>query len=276
MYNDLQDALGYRADQNAPFNPTYTIAAGIIANLNLPINPAAAPPRTPCWFPAALQPDMYTPTVITYSLRIEQELSPNTSLSVGYVGSHGYHELIGVDANAPVPVVCPASPCPATFPNTADLGRPGRHAGAGRNFLYRAGHDETEHHTREHLDVVFRRHQFLQRAASGPETAVQPWAYAARRVHMVESLDDGDSLNATAAANAVPCSRTRMCPTRTGDWRPTTFETSASSPRPMICRSATAGSYLSEPRGAWDNLVGGWTVNSIVTAQSGFPVHSAA
>ena len=27
MYNDLQDALGYRADQNAPFNPVYTIAA---------------------------------------------------------------------------------------------------------------------------------------------------------------------------------------------------------------------------------------------------------
>ena len=25
MYNDLQDALGYRADQNAPFNPTYSI-----------------------------------------------------------------------------------------------------------------------------------------------------------------------------------------------------------------------------------------------------------
>ena len=27
MYNDLQDALGYRTDQNAPFNPTYSIAA---------------------------------------------------------------------------------------------------------------------------------------------------------------------------------------------------------------------------------------------------------
>ncbi len=25
MYNDLQDALGYRADQNAPFNPTYSV-----------------------------------------------------------------------------------------------------------------------------------------------------------------------------------------------------------------------------------------------------------
>jgi len=53
-----------------------------------------------------------------YSLRIERELSPNTSLSVGYVGSHGYHELIGVDANAPVPVVCPATPCPGNFPTT--------------------------------------------------------------------------------------------------------------------------------------------------------------
>ena len=30
IYNDLQDALGYRTDQNAPFNPTYTIP-----NLNL-------------------------------------------------------------------------------------------------------------------------------------------------------------------------------------------------------------------------------------------------
>jgi hypothetical protein len=28
MYNDLQDALGYRADQNAPFNPTYGSSAG--------------------------------------------------------------------------------------------------------------------------------------------------------------------------------------------------------------------------------------------------------
>ena len=25
MYNDLQDALGYRTDQNAPFNPTYSL-----------------------------------------------------------------------------------------------------------------------------------------------------------------------------------------------------------------------------------------------------------
>ena len=27
MYNELQDALGYRMDQNAPFNPTYAISS---------------------------------------------------------------------------------------------------------------------------------------------------------------------------------------------------------------------------------------------------------
>src|SRR5260370_21027296 len=122
MYNDLQDALGYRADQNAPFNPSYTIASGSIANLHLPINPTAAPAANALLVPGGVQPDMKTPTVLMYSLRVEQELSPNTSLSVGYVGSHGIHELIGPDANAPMPVVCPATPCPSNFPNTAPYG----------------------------------------------------------------------------------------------------------------------------------------------------------
>ena len=33
MYNELQDALGYRTDQNAPFNPTYSIAALTVSKL---------------------------------------------------------------------------------------------------------------------------------------------------------------------------------------------------------------------------------------------------
>ncbi len=42
MYNDLQDALGYRTDQNAPFNPTYSITALTVSQL--PLNPAAPVP----------------------------------------------------------------------------------------------------------------------------------------------------------------------------------------------------------------------------------------
>src|SRR4029077_15888902 len=63
-----------------------------------------------------VQPDMRTPTLISWSLRVQQEITPNTSLTIGYVGSHGYHELVGIEANPPFPVICPASPCPAGYP----------------------------------------------------------------------------------------------------------------------------------------------------------------
>src|SRR5208283_2897223 len=108
------DALGYRTDQNAPFNPTYSIASLPVANL--PLNPNAAVPASAKLVPGGVQPDMKTPTLASWSLRIEQELTPNTALTIGYVGSHGYHELIGIDANEPTPTICPASPCPSAYP----------------------------------------------------------------------------------------------------------------------------------------------------------------
>jgi hypothetical protein len=120
MYNDLQDALGYRADQNAPFNPVYGLSLPVSS---LPIDPAAPVPAGAKLVPGGVQPELKTPTLISWSLRIERELSPNTALTIGYVGSHGYHELIGVDANEPAPVICPASPCPAVYP-TFDPAKP--------------------------------------------------------------------------------------------------------------------------------------------------------
>ena len=42
MYNDLQDALGYRTDQNAPFNPTYSLASLPVSQL--PVVPSAPVP----------------------------------------------------------------------------------------------------------------------------------------------------------------------------------------------------------------------------------------
>ena len=114
MYNDLQDALGYRTDQNAPFNPTYSLPSEPVSQL--PVQTGAPVPSTAKLVPGGIQPDARTPTLISWSLRLERELTPNTALTVGYVGSHGYHELIGIDANEPFPVICPASPCPASYP----------------------------------------------------------------------------------------------------------------------------------------------------------------
>ena len=52
MYNDLQDALGYRTDQNAPFNPTYSLANAQVTTL--PLSRSAPVPQRPRnWFRAA-------------------------------------------------------------------------------------------------------------------------------------------------------------------------------------------------------------------------------
>ena len=67
MYNELQDALGYRMDQNAPFNPTYSIAALPVSQL--PIDPQAPPPPKALLVPGGVQPNLKMPTLISYSLR---------------------------------------------------------------------------------------------------------------------------------------------------------------------------------------------------------------
>jgi hypothetical protein len=271
IYNDLQDALGYRADQNAPFNPTYTIASGSIANLHLPINPTTPPAANALLVPGGVQPDMQTPTVITYSLRIERELSPNTSLSVGYVGSHGYHELIGVDANAPMPVVCPATPCPATFPNTAVWGAlAGTPVPAGTFFVApgskkpNTGIANTWTWFSEGTSVYNSLQVDLKRRFSHGLTVrgVYTWS---------KSLDDGDSLNATAAANAVALLSNPYVPR--ADWGLATYDV-----RNIGVVTATydlpfghGRRYLAGEGGALGQAVSGWTLNSIVTAQSGFP-----
>ena len=54
MYNDLQDALGYRTDQNAPFNPTYSLpnAAAVAASAQ----PGAQFHQRRNWFRAECSP----------------------------------------------------------------------------------------------------------------------------------------------------------------------------------------------------------------------------
>ena len=59
---------------------------------------------------------MKTPTLISYSAGIEQEFSANTVLRIGYVGSHGYHQMLSLDDNEPTPTVCPGAPCPTNYP----------------------------------------------------------------------------------------------------------------------------------------------------------------
>ena len=111
VYRALLDSLDYRLDQNAPFNTTQSIKNVAVSSLNfVPGEPAPANSKIS---PSGIQPNADTPTLLSWSLNVEQQIAPGTSLTLGYLGSHGYHQIISEDVNEPIPTICPASPCPA-------------------------------------------------------------------------------------------------------------------------------------------------------------------
>ena len=261
MYNDLQDALGYRTDQNAPFNPTYSQTNYRVGTL--PVVSASK------LVPGGVQPDLRTPTLISWSLRIEQQLTANTALNIGYVGSHGYHELIGVDANEPFPVICPDAPCPAAYPQSFPAGLAGTAIPAGTYYVPTAvranpaiantwtyfSRGDSSYHA---LQVDVNRRFSSGLALRG----VYTWS---------RTIDDGDSLNSTTSGGE-PATVSNPFNLR-ADRGLANFDVRNVGVISEVYavpfgRGARFGSHIGTPPNA---LAGGWNVNSIVTIQGGFP-----
>ena len=255
LYDDLQDDLSYRLDQNAPFNTTLSLKNVKVSSLEFV--PGAPLPAGGLISPGGVQPNLYTPTVETYTFKLEQQLTPNTVLAAGYVGSHGYHEIVSVDANQPFPTVCPAAPCPATlaagtvyYPVGAPLANPA--------LAYTTSWFSEGNSNYNALEVDFNRrfsHGFQLRG-------VYTWS---------KSLDNGATLNSSVAANSPGFV---MNPRHIqGDWGLSTFD--------VRNLAAIHGSYefpvgrgrrfLGGAGNSVDKLVSGWSVNAIETLQSGFP-----
>ncbi len=280
MYNDLQDALGYRTDQNAPYNPTYNIAATSLTNIFVggnPIQRNAPPPASALLVPGGVQPNLSAPTLISYSLKIEQALSTNTSLSVGYVGSHGYHEIIGADANVPVPVVCPASPCPATFPTTLNPITGQSLYGALAGQPVPAGTYFNPTSTKPNTSLAntwtwFSRGDSLYNALQVDLNHRFSEGLLIRGVYTwSKALDNGDSLNATAANNAVALLSNPY--NARADWGLATYDVRNSAAVNVIYALPVGRGkrLLGGMNGVANGVVSGWTVNSIIGLQAGFP-----
>jgi hypothetical protein len=287
MYNDIQDALGYRADQNAPFNPVYSIANTTVSKL--PLDPTKPVPAAGAKLvPGGVQPDMQTPTLISWSLHIERELSPNTALTVGYVGSHGYHELIGIDANEPVQTICPAAPCPAVYPtvtaNTTPpppvvtfamgfpIGSPLAGAPVPAGSYYIPSSAPRANPTLANTWTWFSEGTSSYQALQADLRRRFSHGLSLRGVYtFAKTLDDGDSLNQTTAANA-PGLASNPLNLRADKGLATFGVKNVAVINALYSLPFGRGQSFANGFEGWsNNLVAGWSVSSIITAQSGFP-----
>jgi hypothetical protein len=92
LHHSLLDALDYRFDQSAPFNTVYAYSSTKVAT---PTN------GTALVSPSTVQSNIDTPSLLAYSLKIERQIAPATSLTIGYNGSHSSHQILSGDLNEP-------------------------------------------------------------------------------------------------------------------------------------------------------------------------------
>ncbi|HTB14539.1 MAG TPA: carboxypeptidase-like regulatory domain-containing protein [Bryobacteraceae bacterium] len=229
LYHALLDNLSYRLDQNAPFNTTLAIKNLPLAGLNGLALPAGA-----LVSPSGIQPNADTPTVESYTLRIEQQLTKNLSLAVGYVGSRGYHEIISIDANLPVPTFVNGN---IFYPSGSPLANP---QVANSTTWWSSG--ESNYNALQ-VDVNHRLAHGLQIRGV--------YTYS-------KSLDDGTAWNSSVGTNAPGF--VMFPPNPKIDWGLSTYDV----------RNATVinGTYEIPYR---NKIWGNWSVSAIETLQSGFP-----
>jgi len=241
IYRALLDNLDYRLDQTAPYNTTDSLKN--VAVNGLLIVPGASLPNGSKISPSGVQPDAYTPTIISWNFRVEQQIAPNTSLAVGYVGSHGYHQMVSADANEPGPNYVNGV---ATYPVTSSpvLANP---AVANTTTWLSEG---VSSYNALQLDVNRRFSRGLQ------FRGVYTWS---------KSLDDGTAWNSSVGSNAPGFVMFPLNPKL--DWGPSTSDV-----RNLAVINATwqvpFGGHL---QGFARKLGDGWSISAIETLQSGFP-----
>jgi Carboxypeptidase regulatory-like domain len=255
IYEALLDNIDYRLDQTAPFNTALTLKNVPIADLD--IIPGAPPPPGAKISPSGIQPDAYTPTVISYTLKISQEIAPHTSFAVSYVGSHGYHEILSEDANEPVPTVCPAQPCPPDLPPGTIYYPPGAPFANPKlaNTTTWVSQGVSSYNA---LEIDVNRHFKRGLQLRGVYT------YS-------KSLDDGTAWNTSVAVNAPAFVMFPLNPKL--DWGPSTIdvrhlaEINGTYELPFGHRKR----LLAGASGWQEKLSSGWTISGIETLHSGFP-----
>ena len=266
LYYSIIDALSFLLNGLPPYNGAVTLT-GSLPSL-LPITPSVPVPPScgtgvpaPCtiYAPYGVQADAQAPTVAEWSFSVQQQLSSSMALRLAYVGSHGYHGLLSIDANSIPPQVCASSGgCIAGGANTARTtvpqgaqyipvgNRPNPYVSAGF-FWYTEGNSS---YNAFEADLTRRLSRGLQFRAA------YTWS---------KNLDMNSGLTGAQSQNQA-----QMVMDRNGlprDWGPSALNAAS-----QLSLSATYElPFGRSVHGIPGKLLGGWQLNSIATLLTGFP-----
>jgi Carboxypeptidase regulatory-like domain len=257
MAYNLLDNIGWCCINVPPIAGSSQINGNVPFPLQIVPGVTSLASATPGGGRLGIQQDPYTPTVFNYHLEIEQALPGNISLRVGYIGSHGYHEVLRADANTEFPTICPASPCPSTLPAGTKyfpspvVRRNPKLGSAG--IFFTSG---VNNYNGVFVDVNRRfRNGFSLRTN---------YTYG-------HSLDNASAITGTQAGGQVGVV---MDP----EDRMRDYGSSAFDVRNRVSLSGVyelpigpGKPFLGGVKGIADKLVSGWQLNAIVNVQSGFP-----
>src|SRR5256886_1224628 len=250
LYYALLDNLSYRLDQNAPFNSVFAVKNIAFSD----INPSAVYSGSKL-VPSGVQPNLKTPTVESWSLKLERQLDSNTSFGVSYVGSHAYHELLSLDANVPPPTVCPASPCPAGYPAGAFYYP--ANAPLANNAVWNSTHWFSQGISSYHgleADVSHRLARGLQ------FRAVYTFS---------KTLDDGDNMNTSVATNSPAFVANPLQPK--ADYGRASFDVRHAGVIQATYDLPFARANSNDVNPWLARFLGNWQLSGIQTIQSGLP-----
>lgn len=238
MHRSLLDALDYRLDQAAPYNTVLSYGAGSTVS-----NPTAGKVSIS---PSTVDPAIATPSLISWTARVEQQIAPSTSLTISYVGSRSLHQVLSGDLNEPAfelrngTIYYPTT----TKANPALANSTSWWSGGSGNY--------------NGLEVDVRRDLSHGLQVRGNYT----WS---------KNLDDGSAWNTSVSASTPAYVQVPQLPHLD-------YGRAATDIRHLATINATydlplgmGKSFINSSGKLVERFVGGWTLSSIATLESGFP-----
>ncbi len=238
LHHSLLDALDYRLDQAAPFNTVYAYSGTTVAN------PTAG---TGLISPSTVDSGIATPTLLAYNLKIEQQVAKATSISVGYDGSHSYHQILNGDLNEPAFTVLGNGTIyypTTTKTNVAVANTTSWWAGGSGNY---------------NALIVDLRHDLshgLQFRAN------YTWS---------KNLDDGSAWNTSVSSNTPAFVEVPSLPHLDYGPAATDIRQVASINATYELPFGTGKAFFTDASGLGDRLISGWSIATITSFLTGFP-----